>query len=134
MPTHHALVTGSDNLYSDWLLDSAASSHLCCQKQYFTSMTLLTQPVIIATATPGKPIRATHSGDVKLSTVDSKGYPRVLTVSGVLYTPNAHRNLLSLSKLMKKGVRIRLTPGAMYLKHQNTEVGYAKEVNDLYII
>ena len=73
-----------------WVVDTGASSHMCCNFSLLTNITSLTQPFLVAL--PNKHIiSVTQVGQVVLN-------PHI-TLFNVLYIPEFHCNLLSVTKL-----------------------------------
>lgn len=73
-----------------WIVDTGASHHMCCNKDLLTDIISLTKPFQVAL--PNKQlISITHSGVVHLN--------EHIILSNVLYVPEFHCNLLSVSKL-----------------------------------
>lgn len=90
----------------DWYSDSACSSHMCCNPDYFTSLSSLTRPTMVKVGNGAK-IPATAIGNVVLHLhireKDNDRYQKVL-IRDVLYVPLLWVNLLSIRQLGELGV------------------------------
>ena len=86
-----------------WIIDSAATSHMCNNKELFAELKPLHPPANIAVG-DGSTIECHGIGMVRLclETVDNSIVTRC-NVQKVLYVPGLEYNLLSVSKLVKGG-------------------------------
>ena len=95
--------TGSfQDLKSRWILDNAASMHVCNDRSRFTTYT----PTNSSLKTGDSTTKVKGYGTVKLEGVDpSTGKEKAITLSNALYSPGFHTNLVSYGALKKKGGR-----------------------------
>jgi hypothetical protein len=87
---------------SCWIVDSGATSHMCCEKIQFVELNMKSSTVI--TLGNENQTLANSIGKVNLKTVDQNGSFVNLTLSNVLYVPNLESNLISVSKLIENNV------------------------------
>lgn len=78
------------NIASSWIIDTGATDHMCSHKHLMSNLRSLNYPVHISIPN-GNFLKVTHIGSVVLSPT--------LTLQNVLFVPNFHYNLLSVSKL-----------------------------------
>ncbi|KAF9695884.1 hypothetical protein EKO04_006260 [Ascochyta lentis] len=91
-----------NSLMHEWIMDSGASMHLCNNKKWFTEFAdLPTKTVQVANTKANLDI--TGGGTVTLDVQTKEGKWNQVTLSNVLYAPDAMCNLLSISQLTNKG-------------------------------
>ncbi len=78
-----------------WILDSGASSHLCCNGELFNKLEKSTQSILLAS---GESVNAQGVGDVFLQSGNTE-----ITLRNVLFVPDLHSNILSVSKIISYG-------------------------------
>ena len=86
---------------SGWLIDSGASSHMSPMTSDFTEYQKL-NPVIEVTVADGAKVQAVGKGTIVL-----EGIKHRITVTDVLHIPKLDRRLLSVSKLVERGLSAR---------------------------
>ncbi|XP_074301707.1 uncharacterized protein LOC141633129 [Silene latifolia] len=75
----------------DWIVDSGASDHMTAHKSYFSSLRILSKPIVVGL--PDGSTKLVHSiGDIQL-------HP-LLILHDVLFIPDFKLNLLSVGKLL----------------------------------
>ncbi|KAL2235899.1 UNVERIFIED_CONTAM: Retrovirus-related Pol polyprotein from transposon RE2 [Sesamum indicum] len=79
-----------DNSSNFWIVDTGATNHMCAHKHMFQSFLSSSQPTLIYLPN-GTTQSVTHKGTINL-------HPH-LTLTDVLFVPQFHHNLLSVSKL-----------------------------------
>lgn len=91
----------SKNDSIEWILDSGASTHICCDKTLFSSLFPTEKSVKWGNATS---ITANYMGNVKLifNSTNQKA-----TLTNCLYIPEIELNLLSLERLAQKKLNIQ---------------------------
>ncbi|XP_074293054.1 uncharacterized protein LOC141619955 [Silene latifolia] len=87
----NAITTACKINNSDWIVDSSASDHMTAHKSHFSSLKLLTKPIIVGLP-DGTTKLVRYSGDIQL-------HP-LLTLHDVLLIPDFKHNLLSVGKLL----------------------------------
>lgn len=90
---------------SEWVIDSGASAHMCCQRAWFTSFQKLipTQPVIIG---DGRSILATGKGRIEMDMKLDNGRSSPTLLRDVYYVPDLDTNLMSVPALASKGLQV----------------------------
>ena len=78
-----------------WILDSAATSHICWDRSCFNSL----RPHCEMLDTPGDPVEADGIGTVKLTLWGKFNQPLVL--KNVYFAPRVWMNLISVPKLLR---------------------------------
>lgn len=91
----HALTAG--NHVNSWIIDSGATSHICCNKSMFDTLESLDAPQAILLG-DSRTVECTQQGVVKLEMTQKNGTFRSSTLSDVLFVPALSYNLLSVTK------------------------------------
>ncbi len=97
--------TSSSTTVGQWHVDSGASAHLSGTRAWFSELHQC-EPCTVTTANHGR-VTCTQRGTVSLHTEQG-----VLTIDEVLFVPSIVVNLLSVSALLKVGLRVRFTERA----------------------
>ena len=117
-----ALYTRAPN--SRWILDSAATSHICWDRDCFTS--LRQHQEMLDTA--GDPVEAEGIGTVKLIL---RGKPhRTLVLKDVYYAPRIGMNLVSVPKLLRDRYSVVAHPHEILLQCKGRTVGTVLHTED----
>ncbi|CAH2091010.1 unnamed protein product [Euphydryas editha] len=110
---------------ANWIIDSGCTSHMCNNKNLFTSMdTSFTSNVTVA--------------DNNILQCKGKGYVTVYVnkcsriIENVLYVPNLSANLLSVSKLTDKGYSVIFNNDKCHIKNKNRVLASASHIDGLY--
>ena len=107
-----------------WILDSAATSHICWDRDCFTSLRQHRETL----DTAGDPVEAEGMGTVKLSL---RGKPqRSLILKNVYYAPRIGMNLISVPKLLRDRYSVVAHPHETLLQRSGKNVGKAKLTED----
>ncbi|KAL2901394.1 Retrovirus-related Pol polyprotein from transposon RE1, partial [Bienertia sinuspersici] len=92
-----ALIAGQYYLITNnnlqWLLDSEASNHICCDLSYFKSYKSCTKPYSSIVIAKGSKVFVSHIGSTKLTAY--------ITLYNVLHVPGFKSNLISVHKLCR---------------------------------
>ena len=99
-----------------WHIDSGASSHLTGDRSWFIELHS-TPPLTITTAGVGR-VTCTQTGTVALMTAHGR-----IDVRNVLYLPGSSVNLLSISSIIKSGLRVRFTEKACTVTTGHNKLG-----------
>lgn len=89
----------------EWIVDSGASSHVCCVKACFDSLKPAPRGQVLLAN--GKEVDVQGIGTVSLNSVDNNGEQTVIKLTDVLYIQGLEMNLISVAKLIVKGADIR---------------------------
>ena len=87
------------------LIDFGASDYCFVNRESFISLTLLYQPTMGLAATKESIFNVTGKKKAKIETCIN-GTNRNITFENVLHTPELCSNLISISRLAEKGVKI----------------------------
>lgn len=90
-----------------WLVDSGATDHMSSQSEYFSELMKMDVPKQITIAN-GKTIQATGRGVVSISSFDGKEWTK-RSLTNVLFVPDLHCNLFSVTAAMDKGFEFKST-------------------------
>ena len=125
----HAFSAATNGLSSGWLLDSGASSHMCPVKNEFASIELFKEPVPISIAN-GWEVKALGTGNVPLTLKDGT----LVRMYDVLFVPDLDRRLMSISALVKKGLKIRFEKKCCVISNEESEIVRVERDGKLYIL
>jgi len=100
------------------LIDSGASDYCFADKSMFLSYTLLEKPSEELSAGEGSVFSIVGKGDIKFQTYIN-GKIRNIILEDVLHTPELRSNLISVSKLKKKGTGVIFRNGKAVMTWQN---------------
>jgi len=87
------------------LIDSGASDHCFTNKELFIQINPLQRPTTGITASKQSTFHVEGRGKVKLRT-NINGVSKTITFDDALYTPELRSNLISVSKLAEKGIKV----------------------------
>ncbi|KAL2931976.1 Retrovirus-related Pol polyprotein from transposon RE2 [Bienertia sinuspersici] len=79
--------------HSNWLLDSGATDHICCNLEYFDACEELKGCNNYITIPDGRKVQVTHKATVVLNDC--------LSLDNVLFVPEFQYNLISINKLRR---------------------------------
>jgi hypothetical protein len=86
-----------------WYLDSGASNHLTCHKEWFLYLEKPKNPGVVSTG-DDTPHPMTNVGEVPLSYVGQKG-----KLMNVLHLPTIAQNLVSIGQIVDQGMEVQFT-------------------------
>ena len=92
--SNSAQLTGMNNSYQNcfnWIIDSGATDHMCCESRLFDNMKPLNDKQHVVIILDGRKIRVKHSGDITLN--------NGIFLKGVFYVPEFNYSLISVHKL-----------------------------------
>ncbi|KAG8499139.1 hypothetical protein CXB51_005544 [Gossypium anomalum] len=124
------LVSTSDNikLTSEWILDSGCSFHMCPNREWFSTYSLVEGGVVrVGNNSFSKVIGI---GTVKIKMHDGT----IRTLSNVRYEPDLRKNLISLSILDLKGYRINIKSSDIKVSRGALVLLKGKRTGSLYIL
>lgn len=87
-----------------WVVDSGASGHMCADKKLFKDLKLSSSEFV--TLADGKRTLCKGRGTCRVPYIDSEGRESYLNLSDTMYVPGLDANLISVRKLVSKGVRV----------------------------
>lgn len=103
----------------DWILDSGATTHICCNRDAFTSISSSSTMIQWGA---GASIKASSIGSVVIQLPDGSK----ATLQKVLLVPELKVNLVALSQLIQKGLRVKFSASNAEISLQN---GYKIQAN-----
>ncbi|GMF54711.1 unnamed protein product [Phytophthora fragariaefolia] len=112
---------------TEWLVDSGASSHMTSVRDKFVSMKELKTPVRITIA-DGRKIDAVAMGTVGLKLMDGTS----VTLSDVLYIPEAEGSLISVAKLAEKDAVAQFSKDKCVFRYGDATVIETKRCGNVY--
>jgi len=105
------------DLRHQWIVDSGASRTMCSNRAWFTQFTTLTSPVNIVLG-DNSSILGTGTGRIAVQMLAGGKWVRAV-LQDVLYVPELHGNLLSVSQLARRGADVRFAKGGCQIYDQN---------------
>ncbi|KAI9037532.1 retrovirus-related Pol polyprotein from transposon TNT 1-94 [Aspergillus affinis] len=112
-----------------WIVDSAATSHVCWDRECFTSLRQHREMLMTA----GDPVEAEGIGTVKLRI---RGKPhRTVVLKNVYYAPRVGINLISVPKLLRDHYSVVAHPRGIALQRRGRPVGSIQHTgDDLFVL
>lgn len=103
----------SSHSKKDWIIDSGASAHMCADRNHFKEFDANHKGGM--TLANGEEVEVTGKGkvDIKVKTMNG---PFNITLNDVLYLPNADENLISVKKIVEKGITVVFNNKECYVK------------------
>lgn len=117
------------NSFHNFILDSGCSSHMCCDKELFSSF--ISGSYGDVTIASGDCIKATGIGSIKVI-VGNNDKPIEITLLNVLYLPHLQTNLISIQKITQKGLSITFTSSECFLSTDTETFLIGKVCDGLY--
>ena len=117
-----------------WCGDSAATKHMCKDRELFTEYHPFNPPVLVTGAAQGMQARVYGQGTVTLPYQTPTGEINTLTLSNVLHIPQLHDNLMSLTRLDTTGHHMHLGHGRCIITKSGRAYGLGKLHQGFYIL
>ncbi|KZN87798.1 Retrovirus-related Pol polyprotein from transposon TNT [Penicillium chrysogenum] len=111
-----------------WILDSAATSHICWDRSCFSSL----RPHREMLDTAGDPVEAEGIGTVKLTLRGKFNQPMVL--KNVYFAPRVGMNLISVPKLLRDRYSVVAHPQNVFVQRRGRTVGTAYHAEEDLLI
>lgn len=113
----------------NWIVDSGASKHMCCDKKIFNSLqSCKNVNVVIAS---GAKIPAVGIGNVSLCVSDS-GRRLNVDLHDVLFVPDIKTNLISVKKITERGYSVTFSGDKCFLSGNFGTYAIANHANGIY--
>jgi transposase InsO family protein len=109
-------VKDKPHITANFIVDSGATSHMCQDKEIFTTLEPYEKRNSVITAN-GERLNVMGIGDIVIQTLDKDGRKYRLRLQNVLYIPNLRRNLLSVNDIEAKGNKIKFYNQEIVLKN-----------------
>jgi hypothetical protein len=121
------------NLQHSWLIDSGTSHTMCSHRSWFTSFAPLSNHTKVILSDDSS-IPATGTGHVHIQ-MYAKGKWSKSILQDILYVPDLHRNLLSVSHLACCGTEVRFVSEACHIYDKSKSLILKGNLrNDLYVM
>lgn len=98
--------------FQDWIVDSGATNHMCCDKKLFSSLRNGNLGNIVIAN--GDKLKATGIGNIKI-VIGENNHLVELDLRDVLFVPDMKTNLLSVQKITAKGFCVKFIKRNCYL-------------------
>ena len=95
-----------------WYVDSGASNHMTCHKEWFSYLEKPMQPAVVATG-DNTPHAIANVGEVPLSHVGLKG-----KLMNVLHVLTITKNLVSVGQIVDQGMQVRFTHLGCFIEEE----------------
>ena len=129
---NHVLSANSTGPLNEWIVDSGATCHMCCDDKLYDELHSLKQPLEVMLG-DGYALEATGRGTVVLELTEVGGKASRRKLHEVLYVPDLSYNLLSVSKAAKAGKVVKFTEtGCEILDSNKKVIAVATRVGSLY--
>ena len=112
-----------------WYIDSAATSHMSCDRDFFCELYPCDEKIYVAN---GEIMRARQKGYGYLNCVCPNLKTFKIRLSNVFYLPNLESNLVSVKKLAEKNCRVNFSGDMCHLIFDNEIIATAKLNGTLY--
>ena len=130
----HALSASSSREHNTWIVDSGATCHMCHDRNLFTDIKSLKDPLEVAMG-DGHTLTAAGKGDVTLDVRLPNEKNKSCKLHDVLYVPKLSYNLLSVAKAAQRGKVTKFTKSGCYiLDKQHNLIAKASKVGSLYYL
>jgi hypothetical protein len=97
-----------------WLADTGATTHITMNDKYMTDIETVKVTVIVG---DGKEVLCTKRGNIIVSNGESS-----MLLQGVLYTPDFHKNIVSIGQFVKKGgCEVLMRGSTLSLRKEDSE-------------
>ena len=129
---NHLLSGNSPGPLNEWIVDSGATCHMCCDDKLFAELQRLKQPLEV-TLGDGYTVEATGRGTIVLELTKVGGKASRCKLHEVLYMPDLSYNPLSVAKAAKSGKVVKFTEtGCEILDSNKKVIAVATRVGSLY--
>ena len=115
---------------NDWYIDSGASRHLTCNRNWMTEIETLSNPIEIFLA-DNSVLVAKEQGTVLYHSVGTESN-LVMRIEKVLYVENMGKSLFSVSQAASKGVVTKFDSKGCYLEKDGRLVGQGISQNGIF--
>ena len=113
-----------------WIIDSAATSHICMSLQDLHSKQLLEEGAVTLKMANGAIVAATCSGTCRIVLSSS----HVIVLYKTMYFDTANKNILSVNQLCKQGYTFMFDGCKCCIYLRNKLVGTGLNINGLYVL
>ena len=121
--------TASCQTSAGWLLDSGASSHMCPDRDEFSKIDSLKDPIMITIA-DGSEVEAKGVGTVRVQLKTGE----VIRIEETLWVPGLDRRLLSISALSRKGLKVIFSNLSCQIRSNAEVIAQVPRRNKMYVL
>lgn len=130
----HALSVSDTVSTTDWVIDSGATCHICCNQSLFASVEDLDEPLVV-TLGDGKTIEVTQCGTVEVELKQTDESFKPATLYDVLFVPQLSYNLLSVNKSTELGNTFQFDELTCQIINETDQiVGSGTKQGNLYLL
>ena len=130
----HALSVSDSVSNVDWIIDSGATCHICCNQSLFSSIEDLDEPLAV-TLGDGNNIEAKQCGTVNVELKQTDGSYKPATLYDVLLVPQLSYNLLSVTRATELGNTFQFDePTCQIINGSDEIVGSGTKRGNLYFL
>lgn len=105
---------------NDWIIDSGCTSHMTFDKRFFVNYKPIKGKVYLASKR--NILESKGIGTNKVMVDDNKGKTIHVTMDDVIYVPNLRSNLLSVTKLIQRGLIVNFMDNEVKICKENNEI------------
>lgn len=116
--------------FNEWIIDSGATSHVTSDKSHFTTFEHTTSTSL--NVANGEKVNIRGKGTCKLEFVNSDGIESSAIATDVLYAPEINGNLLSVKKLIDKGLSVNFSGSLCEIKKNEKQIAIADANGNLF--
>lgn len=134
--TFHAFNASTCQKLEDdtWIIDSGCTSHMTFNKDYFIDFKPIKGRVYLAGR--NNVVESKGIGSIKVKVQNDKDITKYVIIYDVVYVPDLRNNLLSIMKLMNRGLRVNFSNHTAKICEQNSSevIAVGERMNDHFII
>lgn len=119
-------------LSDDWIVDTGASSHMCCKKELFDSLDESRTSEVYEAS--GEKLKVFGVGKLTLKAENRDGKVNNLILNDVLYVPALDSNLFSVRKACEKGLTLKCSKDDCKLNYGRYNVAVGVYVGNIPIL
>ena len=120
------------SLKNGFLLDSAATQHMCHDRTLFCNMKRSAEKKVLVG--DGKTLDVRGQGDVILKVDTGNGATTRCRLKNVLYVPNLSHNLLSVSKISIGGNCVNFSNNICEIRSNTKIIAFGRKIGNLYVL
>jgi hypothetical protein len=131
-PIAFSMMVADDRSFSNklWIIDSGATSHMCCEREFFEKMENSNCSVVILAN--GKESKVQGIGSGKLKVMNQNGEKVEITLNDVLFVPELETNLISVNKIVNNDFSVIFNDSGCKINFKNTNVAVAIKYGNLF--
>ena len=115
----------------NWVIDSAASSHMVKNKNFFEVFKNCDKKIFLA---DGSFLKAEGIGSGHITLYNKNNEPKKCLLNNVLYIPKLDGNLLSVNKMVENGANINFSENKCFILKNNKVIGIGISHGNIYVL